>query len=137
MSSLLSLDKYLQNLKSSFSDMTFSPPKFMHPESPPFANSGLTPPHQPIEEISQPTEPQLEQPNREQIILNRSPREQPHKQQPVYIIPISGPQMLVKNDMGGQKKPKKVIFLQKSYQFSTSRFVARILNKMTFVIFKS
>ena len=88
----------------------------MHPESPPFANSGLTPPHQPIEEISQPTEPQLEQPNREQpsreqIILNRSPREQPHKQQPVYIIPITGQQMLVKSDMGGQKKPKKVILM--------------------------
>ena len=100
--------------------MNFSPPK-IHPESPPFVSSGLTPPHQSIEEISQPDElnmkrSNLEHQKREQLIINRSPAEQSQKQQPVYIIPISGPRMVVKSDMGGQKKPKKVKNIRQFYQ---------------------
>ena len=102
----------VKGLSLIFSDLNFSPPK-IHPESPPFVSSGLTPPHQSIEEISQPDElkmkgQNLEHQKREQLIINRSPAEQSQKQQPVYIIPISGPRMVVKSDMGGQKKPKKV-----------------------------
>ena len=71
----------------------------------------------------------LEHQKREPIIINRSPAEQSQKQQPVYIIPISGPRMVVKSDMGGQKKPKKVTNILQFYShYSSHIWSSRFLN---------